>query len=126
GADFVPIAGRFDDDSFIADVNDLGAKDANQAQHLLALGAGPSGDIDQGHLAFDVPDPVHIDRAQNADLFVEMAADLLNGFVVAAGNEGHARDIRVEGFSNREAFDIEATCAEEADDTGQFAETVFN
>ena len=52
--------------------------------------------------------------------------DLFDDPLVAGRDDRHLRHGRIERRSDREAFNVEAPAAEEARDTGEHAELVFN
>src|SRR4030095_17240699 len=73
-----PVTGSFYNDSVIGDVNNLRPKNIDQTQYLLPRDTRLGFHIYQGHLALDVSETGHIRRFEHANLFVELASDLLD------------------------------------------------
>jgi len=119
------VAGDFDGEAAGLDVHDLGPENIG---HLHDLGAGLGVDRDAHQNQFAINEIIlpEIHHLQDVDQFVELFDDLIQGGVVAAGDDGHARGGGLLGGGDVEGFDIVAAAAEKAGDAREHAELVFH
>ena len=124
GVDLVLPPGDLDDERTRRDVHDLAAEDLHDAQHL-GPGLGQRRNLEhrqlpphEVRLADVVLDGHHVDQ------LVELLGDLLDGLVVAVGDQGDARDLGIQGGRDVQTVDVVAAAAEHADHARQHAELV--
>jgi len=108
----------------VRDVDDLGAKNADQIQHFLALHSSFGIHGNQRHFAFDVWPRRNILDLTHTGEPRALFADLIDRSIVATGDDRDARPLRVERRAHRNRFDIEPTRAEQPDDARKLARLI--
>jgi len=123
--DLVLGARHLDHVGAVRDVDDLAAEDVDDVHHLAArplVGVH----LDEHELALDVLGAREVGELDDRDQLVELLLDLLEHLVVAARDEGDARDRRVHRLGDGEALDVEAASAEQPGDASQDTELVLD
>jgi hypothetical protein len=108
----------------IGHVDDAAAEDVDQALEFLAVGADRAR-LDQHHLALDVRPLGQVLELDHVDQLVQLLGDLLDDRVVAARDQGHARQARILGRRDRQRLDVVAARREQPGDPRQRTGLVF-
>src|SRR5207245_10420786 len=107
GLDFAFLPGNLDHEIVRTDVNDPAPKHLDQEHDFRAL-LRPGRDLDQHQVALDKILAADILDSYNRYDFVQLLADLFELGIVAVHDEGHAGEIRIFGFADGQAVDVEA------------------
>lgn len=118
-------AGDLDGEGFILHIDDFGAEDGADL-HDFGTGLGSGLDAAEDEFAIDVFFVAEVLDVDDIHELLELFVDLLEDFVIAADNDGHAGGAGIEGRAHVEGVDIEAASGEHAGHAGQNAEFVFN
>ena len=122
--DFLFITRSLHHDLLVRDVDDLGAKNADQIQHFLALQSRFGIHGNQRHFPLDVwpgRDILHVTHTgEPRALF----ADLIDRAIVTPGDNRDPRPLRVKRRAHRNRFNIEPTGAEQSDDPRKLARLI--
>src|SRR5213594_4219698 len=123
---FLFITGSLHHDLLVRDVDDLGAKNADQIQHFLSLQSSFGIHGNQRHFALDVwPRRDILDLTHTGEPRA-LFADLIDRAIVATRDDRDPRPLRVKRSAHRNRFDIESTRAEQPDDARKLAWLISN
>src|SRR5437763_1368139 len=122
--DFLFITRSLHHDLLVRDVDDLGAKNADQIQHFLALQSRLGIHGNQSHFALDMWAGSHVLHVTHTREPRALFADLIDRAIVATGDNRDPRPLRVERRAHRNRFDIEPTRAEQPDDARTLARLI--
>ncbi len=119
------VAGDFDGQALGLHIDDFGAENIG---HLHDLGArlGIDRHAHEHQLAVDEFRLAEVMHFEHVDQLVELLDDLVQGGVVAAGDDGHAGGVGVLGRGDVERVNVVAAAAKEAGHAREHAELVFH
>src|SRR5262249_26230968 len=126
GVDLLPLACRLDDQTILHHFSHAAMVVGHQREHGLQRRMAFRTDVDEHHLALEVGAAGEVFHVQHAHQLVDLLDDLLDGAIVAGGDERDAGDGRIERLGHSEALNVVAARAEQADDAGEFAVVVLN
>src|SRR5262249_24139255 len=107
GFDLVFLAGDLDHEAAGTDIDDPATEHLHEQGEFDSLGGGGL-DLEKHEVAFDEVLGADVHDLDDGDDLVELLANLIEDRVIALDDEGHAREVGVLGFANREAVDVEA------------------
>ena len=93
------------------DVDDPAAEDVDQLLDLAPLAAFRF-DLDEHQVALDKLLLGVVEDANDRDDLLKLLPDLVQHVIVAADDERHSRKLRVLGFTDRKAVDVEGARGE--------------
>ena len=99
--------GEFDGVGLVGHVDDAAAEDVGHALHFLAFLAHRA-HLDQHQLALDVRAFGQVDHLHHVHQAVQVLGDLLDDFIRAGGDDGHARQRGVLGRRDGQRLDVVA------------------
>src|SRR5215469_1434295 len=126
GVDLLPLTCRLDDQAILHHLGHAAMIVRDQREHSLQRGVALRPHIDEHHLALEVGAAGEIFHVQHAHQLVDLLDDLLDGAIVAGGDQRDAGDRGIERLGHGEALNVVAARAEQANDTGEFAVMVLN
>src|SRR5215471_15649034 len=126
GIDLLPLARRLDDQAVLHHLGHAAMIVRDQREHSLQRGMALRPHIDEHHLALEMGAAGEIFYMQHTHQLVDLLDDLLDGAIVAGGDEGDAGDGGIKRLGHGEALNVVAARTEQADDAGEFAVVVLN
>src|SRR5215471_5757506 len=126
GVDLLPLTCRLDDQAILHHLGHAAMIVGHQREHSVQRGVALRPHIDEHHLALKMGAAGEVFHVQYAHQLIDLLDDLLDGAIVAGGDQSDAGDGGIERLGHGEALNVVAARAEQADDAGEFAVMVLN
>ena len=98
---------------------------SHEQRHLDAL-LRIRRDLDEHQVALDEILAGDVHHLDDGDDLIELLADLIEFGIVAVNDEGHAGQVGLLGFADREAVDVEAARGQHAGNVGENARLILH
>src|SRR5215472_6626304 len=126
GINLLPLTRGLDDQAVLHYFGHAAMIVRDKREHSVQRGMALRPYVDEHHLALEMGAPGEVFHVQHTHQLVDLLDDLLDGAIVAGGDQRDAGNRRIERLGHGEALNVVAARAEQANDAREFAVMVLN